>query len=389
MKKIPLNSLVFLIDVSPQEAEARFPANEIMSSDAFTTELLGPMVRPDLRGVVQAELERTVFLKLSLGQRVVVSMPDLRRDARINMAREAQNRGFTVIYLVDDLNIRRDMARGDRVADVVDTNSSFEVVMPLPDENFFAELKKRGFKGVTVVPDIHGTMNPLRDAISWARSRNNFLLFLGDLIDYGIDTLEVVDEVYQLVVRGEAEALEGNHEKKIFKHLAQVERTGVSHVRLSEGNKVTVSRMQALGKFDHDRWVTRFKALVHMMRNHRVSDGFIFAHGAVKPEMWTITDNRLPTSLEEVSLYGEVDTSVNRSDGYPNRVYNWVDELTPNQIAVVGHDIRSDFEPLKHQGAKGGTAIFMDTGCGKGGHLSTLDIRFDGDVVKVENFNLH
>jgi hypothetical protein len=63
--------------------------------------------------------------------------------------------------------------------------------------------------------------------------------------------------------------------------------------------------------------------------------------------------------------------------------------LTADQIAIVGHDIRSTFDPLTQVGLLGGTAIFMDTGCSKGGHLSTVDIRFTDTTAKVGNFNLH
>jgi hypothetical protein len=390
MKKIPLNSLVFLIDVTPEQVQDRFSAHEFVSLDDISQSLVGDDERPDIRALLGSELERRVSLKLALGQRVVVDAPDMRRDTRVNLARTAANRGHSVFYIVDDLSIRRDLVRGDRLAEVVDLNhSKAEVIQPIPDTNFFGHIQSRGYHGVTVVADIHGMINPLRNAVSWARGRNHFLLLLGDLIDYGIDTLEVVEEVYQLVTRGEAEVLMGNHERKIFKYLTQIEQKGSSHVKLSEGNRVTINRIECLSKFDHERWVSRFKALVNMMRNHRVANNFIFAHGAVLPEMWNMTGSRLPNEFESVTLFGEVDESQKRSDGFPNRVYNWVDLLKPNQTAIVGHDIRSDFKPLVQDNANGGQAIFLDTGCGKGGHLSTLDIRFSGTTAKVENFNVH
>lgn len=389
MKKIPLNSLIFLIDVTPQDVPD-FADYEILSLENVKRSLVGDSERPDLRRMVQDEFERMIALKLSLGQRVVVDAPDMSRDSRVAIAKTMVNKGFNAFYFVDDLNIRRDLVRGDRVAEVVDLiRSPAEILKPLPDTNFFGELQRRGYDGITVVADIHGMMNPLQNAISWARSRNHFLLFLGDLLDYGIDTLEVIEEVYRLVVRGEAEALMGNHERKIFRYLAQVEKSGSSRIRLSSGNKVTTDRIEALSQFDHDRWVSRFRALVNLMRNHRVCDNFIFAHGAVMPEMWNHNGMRLPSDLEDITLYGEIDDSVKRLDGFPNRVYNWVDLLGPDQTAIVGHDIRSKFEPLQATGNQGGKAVFLDTGCGKTGHLSTLDIRFTSTGAKVVNFNLH
>jgi protein phosphatase len=40
-----------------------------------------------------------------------------------------------------------------------------------------------------------------------------------------------------------------------------------------------------------------------------------------------------------------------------------------------GHDRRStDDRPYVKRGAQGGTVMFLDTGAGKGGHLSWIDI---------------
>jgi hypothetical protein len=389
MKTIPLNSAIFLVDVTPEQVSERFEPHEFVTADQIQTELVGPgSARPDLKGVVQSELERKMFAKLSLGERVVVDHPEMRRDTRIALAREAVNRGFSVFYMVDDLNIRRDLAKGDRLAEVVDLDKmACNIVKMLPDAGFFQELRNRGFAGITVVPDVHGNMSALRNAIAWAKSRNHFILFLGDVLDYGIDTLEVVEMVYQLVIRGEAELIMGNHEKKIYRYLSQKEKA--SHIRLSEGNRVTINRVNALSKFDHDRWVSRFKALVGLMRNHRTSEGFIFTHGAVRPEMFAMNDKRLSGDLESICLFGETDDRVKREDGFPNRVYNWVNDLVTDQVAIVGHDIRSEFQPLTVSGTNGGQAIFMDTGCGKGGHLSTVDLRFTANQVRIENFNIH
>lgn len=389
MKKIPLNSLVFPVDFEPGRSKQLFPAHEIVTLDSVKYGLVGCDTRPDLRDMLIGEVERLTFMKLALGQRVVVDVPELKKEARISMARTAHARGHSVFLLVTDLDTRKELSRGDNILDVIDIEQFMpNVVLPLPDNNFFAEIANRGFHGITVVPDIHGMMNQLQNVIDWATRRNHFLLFCGDLIDYGQETLPVLDTVYHLVTRGLAEALMGNHERKIYRYLSQIGK-GSSTMRLSAGNKVTIDKLNSLSKGDRERWVGRFNALVSLMRNHRVSDNFIFAHGAVMPELWETTAFRVNSTMEGITLFGEVDDSVKRADNYPNRVYNWVDLLLPHQTAIVGHDIRSEMEPLKHKGALGGTAIFMDTGCGKGGHLSSLDIRFTAQGPKIENFSIH
>ena len=69
--------------------------------------------------------------------------------------------------------------------------------------------------------------------------------------------------------------------------------------------------------------------------------------------------------------------------------YRWVDDVPEGRIVIVGHDIRAK-EPRAVVGAKGGKTVFLDTGCGKGGTLSTADLRFDPDgSVRLENLNVH
>ena len=387
MKKIALNSLVFLIDTS-DDIKDQFPSHEVVSIDRVQEMLTGNTERQDLRSLFLKEVEHIVSTKLLLGERVVIDIPDLRRDDRLNLAKVATSKGMNVIYLVDDLTIRKDMMNGDRVADVIDTKrDTIEITQMMENENFFDQVRAKGYDGVTVVPDIHGQMNAFLNVIRWAQRRNNFILGLGDVLDYGKDSLETVEEMYRLVIRGEAEMIIGNHEKKIYRWASQKE-SGHVTLKLSDGNRMTTDRIDALSFHDRDKWSARFKALYNLSRNHRVAKNFIFTHGAVHAELWKVTDKRVVGALEDMCLYGEVDQKApKRHDGFPNRTYGWVDRLPQSTVAIVGHDIRSIDNPLVVNSPNGGTAIFLDTGCGKHGHLSTLDIRFVDGSPKVENFN--
>jgi protein phosphatase len=74
------------------------------------------------------------------------------------------------------------------------------------------------------------------------------------------------------------------------------------------------------------------------------------------------------------ALYGEP-TGRTQPDGYPERSLRWVDRIPAGLTVYCGHDRRSnDGRPLVRQGAAGGTAVFLDTGAGKGGHLSWIDL---------------
>jgi hypothetical protein len=84
-----------------------------------------------------------------------------------------------------------------------------------------------------------------------------------------------------------------------------------------------------------------------------------------------------------MALYGEVDGAL-YPDGKPVRHYNWVDALPNGITAIVGHDKRGN-TPFVHTGARGGRAIFLDTGCGKGGALSFIDLPTEtiGQILPV------
>ena len=74
------------------------------------------------------------------------------------------------------------------------------------------------------------------------------------------------------------------------------------------------------------------------------------------------------------ALYGEP-TGRTQPDGYPERSLRWVDRIPSGITVYCGHDCRSsDGRPYRRRGAAGGSAVFLDTGAGKGGHLSWIDL---------------
>jgi protein phosphatase len=74
------------------------------------------------------------------------------------------------------------------------------------------------------------------------------------------------------------------------------------------------------------------------------------------------------------ALYGEPTGRI-QPDGYPERSLRWVDRIPAGITVYCGHDRRSsDGRPYVRRGTAGGTAVFLDTGAGKGGHLSWIDL---------------
>ena len=377
---------------------SRFADYDLLCADDIRYELTGDRSRRDIDGMVFSEIHRRVDTKLKLGERVVVNAANLRRDGRMALANIGLTFGVPVFYLVCDhqnadpvmqqrfVSGERDILKGDGVAEVIDTRvSDFAPVKKL--NNSLSGIQSR-FSGITIIGDIHGMYQSLLNALDWARARHHFVLFLGDIIDYGAGTLECADEVYRTVMRGHGELIVGNHERKIARWIDQPER-GRHMMRLSEGNKVTTQALINLGNPRRDRWMARFKGLVTRSPLLFNLDNYIFTHAAVHPSMWTGTEDQ--KNMENFSLFGEFEASaIQFSEGHrPRRTYNWVEAIPANTTVVVGHDARSYVAPVTDMNAAGGRAVFLDTGSGKGGYLSSLDLRFTPDGLKLENFTRH
>ena len=404
MKRIPLHSLVIMVgpDGSGKSAIAakKFEPYEVVSATGIKFELTGDKERLDINDLVFREIHRRISIKLELGERVVVDATNLRRNDRVSLAEIGLRHAAPVFYVVacgepNDRNSRqherfksneKDIIRGDSIAYVVDTRrEDFEVVRKIDSHDIQGDLKARGYRGIMAVGDVHGMSQSLKSALDWAVSRNLFTMFLGDVIDYGPDSLECVDRIYDQISRGKALMVIGNHERKIEKWLEQTRRGHVK-VRLSEGNKTTTRAIEALGADSRRKFEAKFKAMLNMSRHHWIVGNTMFVHGAAEPEMFEMNSPRLVGRFETFALFGEVDNSVKRADGYPNRIYDWVDRIPHDKQVIVGHDIRSTLKPLEAKGKGGGSAVFMDTGSGKGGHLTTADLMFDGEKLLVKSY---
>jgi protein phosphatase len=223
-----------------------------------------------------------------------------------------------------------------------------------------------------VIGDIHGMLEPLKNAIEWASVRNLFCIFLGDILDYGPNSLECVERVYDVVTRGKGVMVLGNHEKKIKKYIEG------QQVYLSDGNKVTISLLNDMSSFQRNKWINKFNSLYHMSRNHWCIGHTIFTHAAATTEMYR-NSHRLRGYSEIMAVYGQ--TNSDKS----SRIYDWIDEIGSYTV-MVGHDIRSTVKPLRVLGKQGSEVYFLDTGCGKGGGLTVADMIFNGDRLIVQNF---
>lgn len=402
MKHIPLHSLVILIGLekSGKSTLARkyFPDYEIINLEKIQIDILGTNNRHDLNHIIFKEIYHRIKIKLSLGERVIVDASNMKRRERIALANIGNNFGSPVFYIIanklasnEATKYDKQILQGDGVAEVIDAKKEeFEVVSKLPTGNIGNEIKTRNFKGVTAIGDIHAMREALKSAITWATARSHFIIFLGDTIDYGPKPLECISDIYDIVMAGRGALVYGNHERKIDKWIEQ-DRKGDIRVRIGEGNQITIDAIKRLTKWQRDIFEYRFKALMCTARHAYQINNILFTHGASDPAMFNSNEFRFKDrTLSSLAMFGEIDSKEPMKNGYPNRIYNWVDTIPNDNIVVVGHDIRSTEKPLIQDGKLGGTAVFLDTGSGKGGSLTSADIRFSANKhLKVNNFRRH
>ncbi|SPE22499.1 Phosphoesterase [Burkholderiales bacterium] len=214
---------------------------------------------------------------------------------------------------------------------------------------------------IRVVGDVHGDAA----AFAYAAATDRFVIQLGDLTDYGPDSAEALRIMFRLIDAGRGLFLLGNHDFKLARCVAGLP------VRSEAVLEATVAQLD-------DRMRERVVAEVATAPAWLRRGDTLFVHGGFHTVMLETPppDNCLerPHGPLARALYGEP-TGRTQPDGFPERSIRWVDRIPARITVYCGHDRRStDGRPYIRRGSAGGTAVFLDTGAGKGGHLSWIDL---------------
>jgi protein phosphatase len=171
--------------------------------------------------------------------------------------------------------------------------------------------------------------------------------------------------MFDLIDQGRGLFVLGNHDLKLARALAG------QAVRIDPVLRAT---MDALDDDLGDRLIDEVaRAPVWLIHGSRV-----FVHGGFHSAMLEQPSvgqglNRAEGVVAR-ALFGETTGRI-QPDGYPERSLRWVDRIPSGWTVYCGHDQRSsDGRPFTKRGSLGGSAIFLDTGAGKGGHLSWIDL---------------
>jgi hypothetical protein len=214
---------------------------------------------------------------------------------------------------------------------------------------------------VRVVGDVHGDAT----GFAYAIATDRFIVQLGDLPDHGPDSATTLRMMFDLVDSGRGLFLLGNHDLKLARALSG------DHVRIEPVVQATIDQLDDSLK---ERTLRLVAAAPAWLRHGPA----LFVHGGFHTEMLQqpSPDHGLdrPHGAMARALYGEP-TGRMQPDGYPERSLRWVDRIPSGVTVYCGHDRRShDGRPYVRRGILGGIAVFLDTGAGKGGHLSWIDL---------------
>jgi protein phosphatase len=215
-----------------------------------------------------------------------------------------------------------------------------------------------------VVGDVHG------DAVAFAHAAatDRFVVQLGDLTDGGPDSAAALRIMFGLIDAGRGVFLLGNHEHKLARALAG------RQVRVGPELSATLRELDPDLRSRAADEIARAPAWLWQGARFFVHAGF---HTAMLQAPPPRREGRAEGVLAR-ALYGDV-TGRPLANGLPERRIDWVNRIPAGLTVYCGHDRRSgDGRPWVRQGTAGGTAVFLDTGAGKGGHLSWIDLPPDG-----------
>jgi len=228
-----------------------------------------------------------------------------------------------------------------------------------------------------IIGDIHGCYDELLllldelgyqfndDIVTPPEGRKT--IFLGDLVDRGPKTPEVLQLVMDMVEAGTAICVPGNHDVKLKRALEG------RNVQLKHGLAESMEQLEA--------YPTEFREQVRsfidgLVSHYVLDDGkLVVAHAGMREDL----AGRASGRVREFALYGET-TGETDEFGLPVR-HDWASEYRGNATIVYGHTPVPQAEWLNR-------TINVDTGCVFGGALTALRYP-ENETISVDALKLY
>jgi protein phosphatase len=187
-------------------------------------------------------------------------------------------------------------------------------------------------------------------------------VLVGDLVDRGPKTPEVLRLVMDMVADGHALCVPGNHEIKLLRKLKGKD------VRLTHGLAESMAQLER----EPAEFSRRVQGFIDDLVSHYVLDGgrLVVAHAGLPESM----HGRGSGKVRAFALYGDT-TGETDAYGLPVR-YPWAQDYKGKAMVVYGHTPVPQAEWLNR-------TICIDTGCVFGGRLTALRYP-EKELVSVE-----
>ncbi|MDZ4870020.1 MAG: polynucleotide kinase-phosphatase [Alphaproteobacteria bacterium] len=226
---------------------------------------------------------------------------------------------------------------------------------------------KRGEAGpFDIIGDVHGCADELEELltllgyrVAWGADRSVHVeapvgrkaVYVGDLVDRGPRSPDVLRIVMSMVEAGSALIVQGNHDRKLSRWLDGRD------VKVAHGLQETIDQMAG----EDGAFKGKVRSFLDDLRSHYWLDGgrLAVAHAGLREEMI----GRGSPMVRDFALYGETSGEID-SYGFPVRL-DWAAKYRGKTTIVYGHTPVVDAEWVNN-------TICIDTGCVFGGRLTAL-----------------
>jgi len=138
-----------------------------------------------------------------------------------------------------------------------------------------------------VVGDVHGCFDQLTKLLTYHKPETEQLVFLGDYVDRGPQSKQVLDLVMEKHAKG-AWCLKGNHEDLLERALRNLSNPNFSHVDyqlwLKNGGDKTVDSFELGDWYTHDEVyaaLSAYKPFLNQLDYYKETDHLVFVHAGV------------------------------------------------------------------------------------------------------------
>ena len=401
--KLPEFCLVALVGVSGSGKSTfgrrHFASTEVLSSDRFRGLVADDENDQAASGDAFDALYHVAGIRLRNRRLTVVDATHTQRESRAKLVDLARQYHALPVAIVLDVPTKVCVARNERRSD----RSLGKHVIPQQASQLrrsLRSLRREGFRSVFVlssedevdgvsinrvplwtdkrdengpfdiIGDVHGCFeellelltklgysieerpaNGVRATFRVAAPVGRKAIFLGDLVDRGPRSPDVLRLAMDMVRSGVALCIPGNHEVKLLKKL-NGKSVGVGH-----GLAETLEQLEAVP----EDTVQEFREFIDGLVSHYVLDSgkLVVAHAGLKEEL----QGRASKVVRSFALYGDTTGEIDEF-GLPVR-HPWASEYRGDATVVYGHTPTPEAEWLNR-------TICIDTGCVFGGKLTAL-----------------